>query len=188
VSLGRTLLVLAFGLLSGLIIGAYATTMVYGQRTPRRPEPSTAAPSCPPCPECARCPPPVDCEAPPPVVAADDPTGMMDPSGEDPIDPGTRRPGLPASAIGLASQGLRRELAPCRERARAEGISGSVLLDLTITATNAVGQIRSAELLQAVDGADAIGACLIEAARRVQFEWPHADGESRLRYPVRLGD
>ena len=176
----RTLLVLAFGLLSGGIIGAYATTTVYGKR---QPPPKAKALKCPACAECAACPPPQDCDAPPPVVIADDLAPVIGEGPDEPADP--TRPGLPASAIQLASTALARELGPCRTNAQETGAAGTLLLDLTITATVGVGHIRTADVVKS-DAGDAMDACVLDAVARVQFQWAQADGESKLRYPVRF--
>ena len=180
----RTFLVLAFGLICGGIIGAYATTTVYGKRRVAAPQP---APSCPACPVCPTCPPPVDCDAPPPVVSPTAPARMFD-DPEDPIpDPGaSRRPGLPASAIGLASRALMRAIEPCRTSSTGPDESGSLLLELTITATSGVGHIRQTDVNQSEGDLEVFQSCVLEAAAEVQFEWTGEDGESRLKYPVRL--
>lgn len=191
VSMQRTFGVLAFGLLAGGVVGAYATTTVYGQRSPPPPAPKAAA--CAPCPVCPTCPPPVDCAA-PPAVGSDEITDLV----EAPADPVVglepeigaqqwRGAGLPASAIGMASKALSREIQPCLQTAREAGASGSMVLDLTVTATGGVGHIRHAEVASSDTEDPDLAPCLIGAAGQVQFDWPDADGESRLRYPVRVG-
>lgn len=95
---------------------------------------------------------------------------------------------MPASAIQMASAALKRELEPCIKSAEAEGISGTLLLDLTITATSGVGHIQGADVVDTKGAVDGIEECLLDAAARVQFDWTQADGETKLRYPVRLGN
>ena len=76
---------------------------------------------------------------------------------------------------------------PCIATAREAGAAGSLLLDLTVTASSGVGHISSTDIAVRETTDEAIGPCLLEAAERVQFDWPSADGQSQLRYPVRIG-
>jgi len=186
----RTFLPLGVGLIAGGVIGAYAMTVVYGQHQ-RGPEPAKVI--CPPCPACV---------APPPspgVASAggeDDttpetgpsPGASATPAGPETLDLPTegRVPGLPSSALKLASSGFTREIAPCLDQARTENMSGSLLVDLTVTSTDGIGRIRDLGVIKADATAAGLQPCLLEAARRVHFEWTNGDGESRLRYPIGL--
>lgn len=191
---------LGVGLIAGGVIGAYAMTVVYGAHAPLEPTKL----QCPPCPACA-----VATAAPCPVCpAGNDDTaaaGGASPAPGDPapspgdtvaagtpdtvdVPPEPRLPGLPASALRLASAGFTREIAPCLEKARADGLKGTILLDLTVTSTGSVGHIPAVELVRADPTAADVGPCLVEAARRVHFEWRDEDGQTRLRFPVALTD
>ena len=176
----RTFVVLAFGLLCGGVIGAYATTTVYGKRQPT----VTVAPGeCPACPACRECPKPVDCETPPPVVSADDPPGLLEEEYDLGVG-GTPKTGLPATAIGLASAAFGEQIGPCMGQARSDAVHGSLLLDLTVTTTAGRGRILNAQIAQSEGPVDELADCVKGAVTGVGFDWPHADGESRLRYPI----
>jgi len=177
-------LALAFGLLSGGIVGAYATTTVYGRRQQSEP-----VKTCPVCPVCEVCPPPADCAVPPPIPVGPPPSIGSIEIEPLPVDPDAPpKPGLPATAIGLASAGLRREIEPCLEAARARSARASLLLDLTVTATSGIGHIRAVDVVRAEGDAEELAGCLVSAATRVQFDWSQDDGESRLKYPIKVGD
>jgi hypothetical protein len=193
VSALRTFSTLGVGLIAGGVIGAYAMTVVYGPHAPIEPTKL----QCPPCPACAVasaaacpvCPGPDDDTAPGASASpspADTVTAATPETLDIPTEP--RLPGLPASALRLASAGFTREIAPCLEKARADGLRGTVLLDLTVTSTGSVGHIPAVELVRADATAADVGPCLVEAARRVHFEWRDEDGQTRLRFPVALTD
>lgn len=205
VSALRTFLTLGVGLIAGGVVGAYGMTVVYGQRSSIM-EPAKM--QCPPCPACTAA------SAAPCPICPSGPAADLDPGAPLPEDgrtpsgtqatPGTeetvvadtpesldvipRLPGLPASALKLASAGFSREIVPCLEKAQADGLRGTVLLDLTVTSTDAVGHIPLVELVRADPSAADIHPCLVEAARRVNFEWRAEDGQTRLRFPVQLTD
>ena len=66
---------------------------------------------------------------------------------------------------------------------------GTVLLDLTVTATGGQGFISDASMVER--SGDAVSSselehCLLEAARRAKFEWSAEDGEAHVRLPVAL--
>jgi hypothetical protein len=180
----RLALALASGLIVGVILGAYVTSSIYGSKE----EKEAAIIGAVKCPQCPVCPAPTaplkearedEEEAPSglPVKTSTRPREIEVPSG---------RPGLPASAIRLASEALKRELQPCVETARAGGAHGAVVLDLVITATSGLGHIRQASLANMEGALAGFEGCAIDAAKKVQFEWHEDDGESRLRYPVQL--
>lgn len=187
VSALRTFLVLGFGLLAGGIIGGYATSLVYGQREAPRPPPPqvtpTGAPSCPPCPVCPPSRPDLAAQDAPEVDAPEE----VPPLEELELPQEAARPGLPASAVRLASTGFQREIAPCIQQARDTALAGTLLLDLTVTATGGIGHIRDVGVVRREGSVEALETCLVEAAGRVQFDWGSGDGESKLRYPVQVG-
>ncbi len=192
VSALRTFLTLGVGLIAGGVVGAYAMTVVYGQRSTSL-EPSKM--QCPPCPACTTaaapcpiCPAPGDDGTARPAPASPAPDETVEAIVPETLDAIPRLPGLPASALKLASAGFAREIEPCMEKARTEGLRGTLLLDLTVTSTDAVGHIPAVELVRADPTAAGIHACLVEAAGRVHFEWKDEDGQTRLRFPVQLTD
>lgn len=188
VSALRTFLTLGVGLIAGGVVGAYAMTVVYGDRSAAL-DPSRM--QCPPCPAIAAAPSPTPCpirpddatgpsaSASPETVTAEAPEAL-----EVPTEP--RLPGLPASALRLASAGMAREIEPCVTAARAANHTGTILLDLTVTSTGSVGHIPAVEVVRADPEVADLGPCLTQAARRVHFEWRDEDGQSRLRFPIAI--
>jgi hypothetical protein len=183
-------------LIAGGILGAYVTSSIYGSKEEHEAA-VLGTVKCTPCPVCqAAVPSPSTLPIKPaPEEDDDNPTphprtstksGVKSASAEPDLQPG--RPGLPASAIKLASEALRRELGPCIETARAADGHGSLVLDLVVTATSGIGHIRSAALASVSGALGGLDGCAIEAAKRVQFAWTEDDGESKLRYPVTLGN
>lgn len=179
-------------LLLGGFVGAYATASLHGQTEPILVVQSGGGgtkPSCPACAECPRCPAPVDCgeRGVIPTTTRSALHPLLAPQGDD-SEP-HRTAGLPATAIQAASRTVWTEIAPCIKSAGERQISGSIVLDLTVTATGGKGFIRETDLLVGPDGvtvADDIRECLVEGADRAEFPWEGSDGEARFRLPVRL--
>jgi hypothetical protein len=180
----RLALAVASGLIAGVVLGAFVTSSIYGTKEEKEAA-IIGAVKCPPCPTCPA-------PSVPPKEARED---EEDAPGSLPMKTSTRareielptgRPGLPASAIKLASEALRRALEPCIETARAGGAHGAVVLDLVITATSGIGHIRQASMSNIEGAFGGFEGCAIDAAKKVQFEWHEDDGESKLRYPVQL--
>jgi hypothetical protein len=196
----KSLLFLGFGLVAGGILGAYATSTLYTSREEKEAAMvlATKCPACPACPTAASLPIRPAPEAPDdldtPVASlkkGSTATGTGAAAGTSPakgeeLPTAPQKPGLPASAIKLASEALKREIAPCIEAAKTADGHGTFVLDLVVTATSGIGHIRSASLGSVSGSLAGLDACALESARRVQFAWPEDDGESRLRYPVQL--
>jgi hypothetical protein len=175
----RTFVALGFGLFAGGIVGGYAITVVYGVGAPRVEKPSTCppapAPSCPPC-ELAATPDTVE-ELP------DAGTSTVVLPGYE--APRPKLPGLPTSAVRLASQGVEREVQAC-----AAGLGqaeGTVIVDFTITATAGQGFLRAVRVVRTDRRAVDLLECVERGLPKVRFEWGGSDGETRLRYPLLVG-
>jgi hypothetical protein len=181
----RLLATLVFGALCGGIIGAYAMSTLYGRRVSSS-RPSDLGPqspdqlACPLCPKCPSCPPPVDCKVEAPVIAPGQDTSIMEDLGEGLTDV-RAKPGLSANAMVLAVSSLKLGVQDCQTSTLASEWSGSVVLDLTITATAGWGRVREAVVVQSDGEVLEFGQCLIEAAQNTKFEWLFSDGEGRLR-------
>lgn len=166
-------LFLSLGLFAGAIAGAYVMTVIYGEPPSERIAPSE------------RCPPPPPCEACPPVPSCPTAVPMVELDEDDiaPIEvPNTTEAGLPGSAVALATRGFAREVESCR----GGEASGTIVLDLTITASAGIGRISAINSVSAEGGGDRALPCLESAAARVQFEWTSGEGRTRLRYPLSL--
>lgn len=174
----RTFLAVGSGVIAGGILGAYVTTTIYGERVDVPPAPAPVL--CPPCPVCRAVSSSTEAEGLRAVVPAVDPD---QPPPEVEV-PEIARPGLPASAVRMASAAFEREVAPCLSGGG--GGEGMVVLELTVTATGGIGHIRELEITRREGMVGEIEACAGEAARRVQFEWPSGDGESKLVMPLKL--
>jgi hypothetical protein len=101
-----------------------------------------------------------------------------------------KKPGLPASAIRLASDGIRAELSGCVEESRKLNVQGIVLLELTVTATGGQGFISEASISGRSSGtasSEQIDRCILDGARRARFAWKEDDGEAHFRLPLKLG-
>lgn len=195
----RLLFTSGLSLLAGGALGSYATRVIYGESVaPIDPAPPRARP-CPVCRECPICPPPEDCvvaegrepEGDSPEVVrtatAVAPVELLVPASEEPDR--ERLHGLPASAIQLATTTVRAAVAPCLEPAVRGEARGTILLDLTVTATGGQGFISEAAVYErSSDARETRGVepCLVENARRARFEVSADDGEARFRLPVRL--
>lgn len=163
---------LAVGLFAGAIGGAYAMTIVYGDGPSERIAPSER---CPPPPPCEPCLPAPSCPTAVPMVELDE-------DALPPVDlPVAAEVGLPQSAVNLAMKGFARESEVCRA-----GASGTLVLDLTVTASTGLGRISGLETVLAEGDARSALPCLEAAAKRVQFEWSAGEGRARLRYPLSL--
>jgi hypothetical protein len=175
-------------ILVGGIIGAYAMHAVYGDHEREvRTGVARELKTCPPC-ECPACPPPPDCGDHGVVPTSTAPRALLAPDGEEPEH--DKKAGLPVSAIRLASDRVREEVAACLEESRRIGVQGSVLLELTITTTATTGFVSDASLGGRSSGAlsnEAIDRCLIEGARRTRFDWSEGEGEAHFRLPLKLG-
>lgn len=172
-------------MLVGGAVGAYATRAIYGD-SPENIDPVTPRQKiCPTC-ECPVCPPPPDCGDVNGVPTSTAPRAILIPEDEEP-DRHTK-PGLPASAVQLATGSVRTEVRPCLATIPYE-VHGTVLLDLTVTATGGQGFISDASMVER--SGDAVSSselehCLVEAARAAKFEWSGEDGEAHVRLPVAL--
>ncbi|MBK6684336.1 MAG: hypothetical protein IPG45_07670 [Deltaproteobacteria bacterium] len=179
----RTLFIAGFCLLVGAAGGSLATRALYGDgggvvvpTPPTRPE-------CPICKECPACPPPPDCgdlgvvptETPPPTIL-----------GEDGPTP-EAKPGLPASVIKPAGTAVEVLIEPCLTAKEAEGLSGTVVLDLTVTATGGQGFISEVLITRRVGAVESVEPCLSDAAKRARFEWSEGEGELKFKLPVKVG-
>lgn len=166
-------LFLGIGLFAGAIGGAYAMTIIYGEPPSERIAPSER---CPPPPPCERCPPAPSCPTAVPMVELEEGDIV-------PLElPNPQETGLPESAVSLAMNGFARESSPCRT----EETSGTIVLDLTVTASAGLGRISKLLRVSSEGSADQALPCLESAAGRVQFEWSGSDGRSKLRYPMSL--
>lgn len=183
VSALRTFVLLGFGFLAGGLVGGYAVSVVYGDGD----RPATTPPQTAPCPVCPVCAPQRPIEDPGRTPDEQVEPEEIEPPEEIEVPQEATRPGLPASAVRLASGGFQRESATCIEQANAAGTNGSLLLDLTVTATGGIGHIRELGVVKKTGEVGALETCLGEAAKRVQFEWRSGEGESKLRYPVQVG-
>lgn len=179
----RTLFVAGFCLLVGAAGGSLATKALYGDGGGVVVPAPVARPECPVCKECPACPPPPDCGELGVV-----PTTPPPPSGEgEEGPPPDQKPGLPASVIKPAGTAVETLIEPCLTAKEAEGLSGTVVLDLTVTATGGQGFISEVLVTRRVGAVDAIEPCLTGAAKRARFEWPTSEGELKFKLPVRVG-
>lgn len=183
----RLVFVSGLSIIAGGAIGAYATRSIYGESAALVHPVQIRDRPCPACAECPICPQAPDCEDRGLVPTSTAPRAILLPDTDEPEQ---KRPGLPATAIRLASDRVRIEVAACVEESLRTGAQGTVLLELTVTATGSKGFISEANLATRSSGtvsSESIDRCLIEGARRARFDWPEDDGEAHLRLPVRLG-
>ena len=166
-------------------MGAYAMSTLYGRQVPIGQGPAELGEArksrvCPPCPHCKTCLPPVDCKVAPPVIAPGDETGMME-HQSDVVANERGKAGLSAKAMVLAIKSLNVGVQNCRSSTTAAAWAGSVVLDLTVTATGGWGRISNASVIQTDGQVAGFGQCLINAAGETQFEWTFSDGEGKIR-------
>jgi hypothetical protein len=169
----------------GGVIGSYVTGLVYGD-SPGEIDPVTPRQKiCPPC-ECPACPPPPSCGDLNGVPTSTAPRAILVPEDEE-VDR-DKKPGLPASAVQLATSKVRAEVASCFANLPFE-VHGTILLDLTVTATGSQGFISDASMIEKSDdvvSSSELEHCLVDAARRTKFEWNAEDGEAHVRLPIAL--
>lgn len=174
----KTFFVAGASLILGAGLGAFVTQTIYGgpaERVDPSPERKFVCPEPKPC----ICPPPVDCGE----------RGVV-PDGAEPVGeiaaievPDTSRPGLPASALKLATAAVREAIAPCL--VDTEGLGGHVLLRLTVTSTGGQGFIRAAEVEQTSGEVADVPECVSAYARRAKFDF-EPEGETELKLPLRV--
>lgn len=172
-------------MLAGGAIGSYATRLIFGGSTENIDPVTPRQKICPPC-ECPMCPPPPDCGDVNAVPTSTAPRAILLPE-DDEVDR-DKRPGLPASAVQLATKQVREETKACLNALQVE-VHGTLLLELTVTATGGQGFISDASMIER--SGDAVSSndlehCLLDAARRAKFDWPAEDGEAHVRLPVAL--
>jgi hypothetical protein len=166
-------------------MGAYAMSTLYGRSPDAEPRPSALVAQqlesqCAPCPACRTCAPPVDCDVSPPVIGPQETRHLMELEGQDGVDTPSK-PGLPVSALQAAVRGVKSRLETCTSATVAVAWSGSLVADLTVTATAGVARISNARIIQTEGEVDGFGSCFLDAAQAFEFEWPHEDGEGRVR-------
>ncbi|MEL7367419.1 MAG: hypothetical protein AAFN74_00800 [Myxococcota bacterium] len=170
----RLLTVAAASLVTGGVLGSYATSALLGGAAEQvRPAPPPPAPVA----EC-KC----DPIAPPPV----DPLanrGLTEGLAE--ID-APALPGLPPSALNRARTEAQRLLMPCATSSTALG-EGTLVLSLTVTATGGGGFIKQAQITDSSGDAQWAESCVMERVRKVRFDWSGADGQQTLKLPLRVG-
>jgi hypothetical protein len=178
---------LAFLIGGGL--GVWATRAIYGEGiAPVDPAPVRPKP-CPPCGECPVCPPPPDCGDRGLIPTSTAPKALLVPDDDEPNR--DRKPGLPARAIQLATTTVKQSVASCVEEAKRTGAEGTILLELTVTATGGQGFISDAALAGRSEDARntmTIESCVLEGARTARFDWGNDDGEVRFRLPISLSN
>jgi|GEM_PF-5050683 len=184
----RLLLVLIFGLFSGGVIGAYAMSSLYGQRSIAVQGPkeliraqNVADETCAPCPKCKTCAPQNDCEVPPPVVG---PTsdGVFALEETDISKEKALLNGLPPGVLSDIVKELSLQLESCRSSSVAEGI----IVDLTVTATGGFARISGATLVNEAQNETLLN-CFRENYVKPQLPWSGQDGSMKLRQVFNLG-
>lgn len=174
----KLFLVAGASLLVGGGLGAFVTQTIYGGHA-ERVDPSPDRP--------LKCPEPKPCICPPPVDCGEN--GIV-PDGAEPVGeiaaievPDTTRPGLPASALGLATAAVKEAIAPCL--IDTEGLGGNILLRLTVTSTGGQGFIRTAEVTKTSGEVADVPECVSAYARRAKFEF-ETEGETQLQLPIKV--
>ncbi len=197
----RLLVVSCLALVVGAAAGGYATRLIYGDsgQPPVDPSPEPVR-ECPTCPRCPACPPPPDCEEisqipsdPDILEDSTDPEVLGDPDAPDlqrarPTRPTAPvRPGLSARAVQQAGAAVRLAVAPCLDDEAVGESHGMLLLDLTVTATSGAGGVSDALISQRSGQTEPVEACVLREAAAAQFVHEGADGQQRIKLPLRVG-
>ncbi|MEM7675751.1 MAG: hypothetical protein AAF449_07070 [Myxococcota bacterium] len=177
----RLLTVAAASLLTGGALGSYATSALLGgaaEQVRPAPPPPVAECKCDP-----QAPPPVD-----PLAGRGITEGLTEIEGGAPADRQGQGvlPGLPPSALNRARSEAQRLLTPCAASPDALG-EGTLVLELTVTATGGVGFIKQAQVVDLSGDAEWARSCVMDQVRRVRFDWSGADGQQTLKLPLRVG-
>jgi hypothetical protein len=172
----RLLFVALVSLLLGGAAGAYATRVLYG-------EPESVAINTPQAAECAPCPVCPVCPQPAPLDLIPTSTGTSTTAGAAPVAPSA--PGLPAAAIRVANQTVGAAIQPCLTSTMAEGVDGTVLLDLTVTASAGEAVFSEVAFARKVGNVEPVERCLRDRIGSARFAW-HGEGRGKLRLPVRI--
>lgn len=200
----RLLAVSCLALVVGAAAGGYATQLIYGKSGQPQVDPSPEpVRECPTCPSCPACPPPPDCEevsqipsAPDILEDSTDPDQAFD--GDEPMDlenptpPVVRRPdrpvrvGLSAKAVQQAGAAVRAAVGSCLQPEGSDA-HGMLLLDLTVTATSGAGAVTDATVSQRSGETASVEDCVLREAAAAQFVHEGADGQQRIKLPLRVG-
>lgn len=188
--LAKTLAVGLVCLFVGSGLGFYGASRLEGPASSLSVDPGvkTACPKCEACPVCPAAP---DCGELGVVPTAEDTDDLPDVDDDVndvmDIDPNAL-PGLPPSALKLASDAVIQQIDGCLRQAAGDGERGIVVLALTVTATGGVGFVSDATA--ATHDGDVTGAleCGPRDAQRAKFEWNGSDGRQELRLPIQVGD
>jgi hypothetical protein len=182
----RLALVGGLALVVGAVGGAYGTRVIYGDgaQSPVEPAPRPIR-ECPACPACPACPPPPECgEVSLLPTQGNDPTAPP-PETPPPLEPA--RPGLPAHAIQQALAAVRLAVGGCLAPDAAQGASGMLLLDLTVTTTGTTGQVVEALVTQRSGSVEAVEGCVQTSAKSARFPYQGPEGEQKVKLPLAVG-
>jgi hypothetical protein len=169
---GKLALVALPSLLLGALAGAYGARVLYGDpEVVALARPPSGCPDCPACPACPEC--PVGTAATGTAAAALDPALAG-------------RPGLPVSAFEAADRALQVAVGPCLTSTMAEGVDGTVLLELVVTASAGTGRFHAVQVSRRVGNVEPIEPCVRARLREAAFASPVPEGVGRRVYPLRI--
>lgn len=160
-------------LVVGAALGSYATAALFGSSETVNVNPQKAPPA-----EPCRCeipmPEPVD-----PLATSRVGEGITE------ID-APRLPGLPRSALELATRAAHEQFGPCATSSAAVG-QGTLILELTVTATGGQGFVKDGGVVDRTGETEWAEQCMMRRLPAVRFEWSGGDGQQTLKLPLRVG-